>query len=172
MVQSTDSRRTIKQNSHGETFGWKRESMRGLITIFLFVGGILVAHAQTRISWDILADVQFVNEYDPNFGSTQAIPRFGEDPEQYERQEVELTGYTIPIDGTGTYYVLSKFPYANCYFCGNAGPETIVELDLKEGEKRRFETDERVIVRGVLELNESDVYRLPYILSEAVVEKL
>ncbi|MEM1326098.1 MAG: hypothetical protein AAGI23_09100 [Bacteroidota bacterium] len=146
--------------------------MKLTTTLVLVIASVLTFHAQTRINWDILADVQFVNEYDPNFGSTQSIPRFGEDPEKYERQEVELTGYTIPIDGTGTYYVLSKFPYANCYFCGNAGPETIVELDLKKGEKRRFETDERVIVRGVLELNESDVYRLPYILSEAVVEKL
>ena len=142
------------------------------LSIFFFLSlSSKNAQAQTRINWDILADVQFVSEYDASLGSVQSIPRFGEDPEQYEGELVELSGYTIPIDGTGTYYVLSKFPYADCYFCGNAGPETIVELSLRPEEQRRFKTDEKVVVTGKLELNDSDVYRLPYILVEAGVKK-
>ena len=130
------------------------------------------SNAQTRINWDILADVSFVMEYDEMLGMSQNIPRFGEDPTEYEGKEISITGYTIPIDGTGKYYVLSKFPYANCYFCGNAGPETIVELSLKPEAQRRFETDQHVIVKGKLQLNDSDVYSLPYKLVEAEVEEL
>jgi len=129
----------------------------------------LSATAQERISWDILADVAFTSEYIEEYGSMQTIPRFGEDPKAYEGKEVTISGYTIPIDGMGTYFVLSKFPYANCYFCGGAGAETIIELSLKPEHQRRFKTDERVTIKGKLKLNDSDVYTLPYLLVEAKV---
>ncbi|MEM9886708.1 MAG: DUF3299 domain-containing protein [Bacteroidota bacterium] len=141
-----------------------------LLLSFLFITSSLIA--QTRINWDILADVSFVMEYDETLGISQNVPRFGEDPKQYENQEVSISGYTIPIDGSGKYYVLSKFPYSNCYFCGNAGPETIVELSLKPKAQRRFETDQRVTVRGKLQLNTSDLYSLPYRVVDAEVEEL
>lgn len=139
--------------------------------LFLLLSSIYLV-AQIRINWDILADVQFVSEYDVSLGTVQDMPRFGEEPEAYEGKLVELSGYTIPIDGTGTYYVLSKFPYADCYFCGNAGPETIVEISLRPEEQRRFKTDEKVVVRGILKLNDRNVYRLPYLLIEAEIEKM
>ncbi|MEM0993081.1 MAG: DUF3299 domain-containing protein [Bacteroidota bacterium] len=141
-----------------------------LISLFLLLS--LTSVAQTRINWDILADVNFVVEYDETLGMSQNVPRFGEDPQQYEGEQVSISGYTIPIDGTGKYYVLSKFPYSNCYFCGNAGPETIVEISLKPKAQRRFKTDQRVTVVGKLQLNERDLYSLPYKLVEAEVEEL
>lgn len=143
-------------------------SLLAIILSFSFTA----SSAQERISWDVLADVSFVSEYVEEMGTMQSIPRFGEDPQQYEGKEISISGYTIPIDGTGTYYVLSKFPYANCYFCGGAGPETIIELSLKPDEQRRFKTDEHVTVVGKLQLNENDVYRLPYLVVEATVEPL
>ncbi|MEN0049634.1 MAG: DUF3299 domain-containing protein [Bacteroidota bacterium] len=141
-----------------------------LALFFFFL--TITASAQERINWDILADVSFVSEYVEEMGTMQSIPRFGEDPKNYEGKEISISGYTIPIDGTGTYYVLSKFPYANCYFCGGAGPETIIELSLKADAQRRFKTDEHVTIVGKLQLNENDVYRLPYLVVEATVESL
>ncbi|MEM8524266.1 MAG: DUF3299 domain-containing protein [Bacteroidota bacterium] len=146
--------------------------MKYSIFTFLFSIISITVIAQERINWDILADVSFVSEYVEEMGTMQSISRFGEDPKEREGKEISITGYTIPIDGTGTYYVLSKFPYANCYFCGGAGPETIIELSLKPDAQRRFETDERVTVTGKLQLNENDVYRLPYLVVEATVEPL
>ena len=143
-------------------------SVLALFFFFLTIS----ASAQERINWDILADVSFVSEYVEEMGTIQSIPRFGEDPKNYEGKEISISGYTIPIDGTGTYYVLSKFPYANCYFCGGAGPETIIELSLKADAQRRFKTDEHVTIVGKLQLNENDVYRLPYLVVEATVESL
>lgn len=146
--------------------------MKYSLFLFLFSIFTLNTSAQERINWDILADVSFVSEYVEEMGTMQSIPRFGEDPKNYEGKEISISGYTIPIDGTGTYYVLSKFPYANCYFCGGAGPETIIELSLKPDAQRRFKTDEHVTVVGKLQLNENDVYRLPYLVVEATVEPL
>ena len=143
-------------------------SVLALFFFFLTIS----ASAQERINWDILADVSFVSEYVEEMGTIQSIPRFGEDPKNYEGKEISISGYTIPIDGTGTYYVLSKFPYANCYFCGGAGPETIIELSLKADAQRRFKTDEHVTIVGKLQLNENVVYRLPYLVVEATVESL
>jgi len=148
------------------------KNMKYNLFIIIFCLSSIISFAQERINWDILADVSFISEYVEEMGTMQSIPRFGEDPKEYEGKEISISGYTIPIDGTGTYYVLSKFPYANCYFCGGAGPETIIELSLKPEAQRRFKTDEHVTVTGKLQLNMDDVYRLPYLVVEATVEPL
>jgi hypothetical protein len=51
-----------------------------------------------------------------------------------------------------------------CFFCGGAGPETVMEVYAKESVKY---TAEAIILRGKLELNDSDVNRLMYILNNA-----
>ena len=50
-----------------------------------------------------------------------------------------------------------------CFFCGGAGPETIMEVYTKE---EIDYTAEAVIVKGVLKLNDSDINRLIYALED------
>ena len=51
-----------------------------------------------------------------------------------------------------------------CFFCGGAGPETVMEVYAKTPVKF---TSEAVTLRGKLELNADDVNRLIYSLTEA-----
>ncbi|MNL80290.1 hypothetical protein D3C87_2071030 [compost metagenome] len=57
---------------------------------------------------------------------------------------------------------------AACFFCGGAGPESIIELQFRK-KKQRFRTDEVLTVRGKLALNANDVDHLNYILKDAEV---
>ena len=143
---------------------------------FLFFFGILIAavflapksgQAQvTELTWNMLSDVTFKDVYLEEYDIYYYYPTFGPKVLDMEGREVKISGYVIPVDYDENYYVLSAFPYASCFFCGGAGPESVIDLRLKEGH-RKFKTDERLTFRGVFRTNTSDIYSLNYILEEA-----
>lgn len=80
-----------------------------------------------------------------------------------------MRGHYIPFDlVTRNAVVISKHPYAACFFCGGAGPESVVEVVFKV-KKAKFKMDQVVTVKGKLKLNDSDVDRMTFILQEATV---
>ena len=126
--------------------------------------------AQTEIDWFILADAKFSRVLVKQYNSVYLIPKFGKQLKAYDGEEVILAGYTIPLTADFSQLVLSKSPYASCFFCGQAGPETVVELELKpKATKRRYRMDEYVRFKGVLRLNRKDPRYLCYKLTEAEV---
>ncbi len=141
------------------------------VKLFIFVVILFfqstTAFSQIKLSWNVLADVEFEPQYFEEFGADYLVPKFGGGPSFYSGKEVLISGYLIPITGAGTLYVLSKNPYASCYFCGAAGPETIVELWMKPEAIRRYKMDERLTFKGVLQLNATDIQHCNYILKEA-----
>lgn len=54
---------------------------------------------------------------------------------------------------------------ASCFFCGNGGPETIV--DLWFAQKPSFGMDELISVEGILRLNEQNPNASYYRIEEA-----
>ncbi|MFN7119393.1 MAG: DUF3299 domain-containing protein, partial [Saprospiraceae bacterium] len=86
------------------------------------------ANAQTEISWKQLADVTFKAEYFKEIDMKVLVPTFGRSIKALAGKKVAITGYLIPVDPDFKTVVLSKNSYASCFFCGGAGPETIVEL--------------------------------------------
>lgn len=120
-----------------------------------------------RALWAILGDVQF----DTPAGAdvlTMSItpPTFGEKVLALEGKEITIEGYVIPLDFQGNYIVLSANPYETCFFCGGAGPETVMEVYLKNKKKIK---SKMITVKGILELNKGDLEHLTYILKDAVV---
>ncbi len=47
----------------------------------------------------------------------------------YVGKEVYITGYVLPVDNKGEIYALSAYPFSSCFFCGGAGPETVMGLE-------------------------------------------
>lgn len=83
---------------------------------------------------------------------------------------VSLNGYAIPLEETGidTLLVLSAFPYTQCFFCGNAGPESVVEVWLKDPERRRrLSMDKKINISGRLFLNDTDPEHMQYQIRDA-----
>lgn len=125
------------------------------------------AIAQIPIDWGILADVKFEKKYDASWGTNYDEAIFGKLPLIYADQEVSISGYIIPTDGMGLSYVLSRNPNSSCFFCGAAGPETVVELRLKPKAIKRYRMDERRTFKGILQLHKNNLKQFNYVLLEA-----
>jgi hypothetical protein len=124
------------------------------------------APASVETTWADLAKVSFETRYDENAQIEILLPRFEESVRFLTDKEITITGYIIPVDVSNNYYVLSAFLFASCFFCGSAGPETVLDLNLEVDS--HFKTDERLTFKGVLKLNHSDPYQLPYRLVNAI----
>jgi len=123
--------------------------------------------AQEPIDWKVLADVRFTSHYSKDLAAYYLVPKFGSTVSKLEAQEVMLSGYFIPFNEQQQFFILSKFPLSACYFCGAAGPETIVELQLKPEAVERFRMDEVLTFKGTLKLNDNDLDHCNYILQNA-----
>lgn len=135
----------------------------GILLLFLLVG--LLVNGQQTIDWKTLADVKFTEEYSDELAAYLMIPEFGKSVKELEGKKVKIKGYVIPLDVEMNQYVLSANPFASCFFCGNAGPETVIDIFFTD--KQNIRTDEYIEIVGTLQLNERDVYKLNYILDEA-----
>lgn len=135
----------------------------------LFMGiGLNQVQAQDDNLWQSLADLTFKKEYDEMLGFKVDVPVFSETLKELEGKEVTIKGYIIPVEGykSHTEFVFSAYPYNMCFFCGGAGPETVMEVYAIEAIKY---TAEPVTIKGKLELNDSDINRLIYALNDATL---
>ena len=121
-----------------------------------------------ELTWQVLSDVEFTDIYLEELDAYYWMPEFGPQIIAAEGKEFHITGYMIPVDVDEDFYVLSRFPFANCFFCGGAGPESVIDLRFPTREKRTYQTDDRLTFRGTLRLNADDVYQMNYILEGAV----
>lgn len=137
---------------------------------FLFLILLLACYASAQaqksaqiIDWKVLAKVDFVDKYFPDFEAWYLIPKFQEEVRALDQKPIIIKGYVIPMDVEGGEYALSAYPFSACFFCGGAGPESVIKLELAE-KTERFQTDDIITFSGTLELNDSDVDNFNYIL--------
>lgn len=121
--------------------------------------------AQVKLTWDDFADVSFEPEYNAVYDVNFLMPQFGDQIQAFKGVQVQIKGYFLDISGSGEIFLVSKNPMASCFFCGAAGPETIIEVRFKKTPP--FKTDQIVTITGTLELNRDDVEHCNYILKEA-----
>lgn len=125
---------------------------------------------ENRLTWEDLQDVNFEEKYYEDIDQFMLFPVFGDKIKAMENKTWVLSGYVIPVtpgdQDNPPLYVLSANPFSACFFCGNAGPESVVELELQEPYVL-YGTDEFRSFEGSLQLNDSNVDRLNYILVDA-----
>lgn len=145
--------------------------MKKLFVLFVFSlasASLSVAIAQTSADniWKSLAKITFEKQYDEMLGFKVDVPVFSEQVKKMEGQLVKVKGYIIPVEGYKNHkeFIFSAFPYNMCFFCGGAGPETVMEVYAAEPIKY---TAEPITIVGTLELNDSDINRLIYSLKGA-----
>ncbi|TAK46134.1 MAG: hypothetical protein EPO28_02830 [Saprospiraceae bacterium] len=126
----------------------------------------LLAQANT---WKILSKITYNKEYDETLGFKVDVPVFSGDVKNLEGKEVTIKGYIIPVEGYKSHkeFIFSAYPYNMCFFCGGAGPETVMEVVSKTAVAF---TADPITLKGVLHLNATDINRLMYSLTE--VEKI
>jgi hypothetical protein len=119
----------------------------------------LLGKAQEVLPWELLAVPYSTTPdglYEPQFPSWL---------DKYQNQEIVIQGYLVPVDVEGNQYALSRYAFSSCFFCGNAEPNTVVELVFKERPDNLI-TDQFVVVKGILMFNSNDPFRLFFILQQ------
>ena len=146
--------------------------LRALFIISILFSGISIQAQSNENVWKTLSKITYKKQYDELMGFKIDIPVFSDPVKALSGQEIEIKGYIIPVEGYKSHkeFIFSAYPYNMCFFCGGAGPETVMEVLAKEPIEY---TAESVTLRGILGTNDDDINRLLYNLTEAelVVEE-
>ena len=144
-----------------------------LLLVVLFAYSIQVNAQRNKVAnyWEEMMDVTVKSKFDPVTENFTSTPTFGKKIAKLDGKKIYLKGFIIPADLTKGRMTLSKFSYSSCYFCGGAGPESVIEIIAKNPIIYRM--DKPIILEGTLRINrktedqEYDPFRLLYILEDA-----
>ncbi|MFK8101645.1 MAG: hypothetical protein AB8G15_03945 [Saprospiraceae bacterium] len=145
--------------------------MKNLWIVLCFLGTMLwnTSTAQENV-WRTLAMIKM----EKDFSSMQEGKelRFGPLIKRLEGKEITVRGYIIPLSGKKgqSHFMFSAYPYSNCFFCGKAGPESVMEVFIKDDKKVDY--SEKIIkIKGTFAIRSSDPNDIMYQLSDAVLVK-
>lgn len=149
--------------------------LRSVLFIIIFSGvvqsnGLLAQTATTGSLWKTLAKITYKKEYDEFLGFKIDKPVFSEEIKALNGKEVTVKGFIIPVEGYKSHkeFILSAFPYSMCFFCGGAGPESVMEVKSLDAIEYSAEA---IVIKGKLKLNTDDVNQLMYSLTDARLVK-
>jgi hypothetical protein len=142
--------------------------------LFLFTIGVVCGQndenesLENENTWKTLARITYKKEFDELMGFKIDKPVFSKKVKALEGKEIVIKGYIIPVEGYKSHkeFILSAFPYNMCFFCGGAGPETVMEVEASEAVKYQADA---IYLKGKLELNADDINRLMYKIVDAVL---
>ncbi len=139
-----------------------------LMLLFKLVTGFSQGEEELSM-WQLLGKIKFKQVYSEREGGLISAPVFSGALKEMEGKEVIILGYYLPFDMPAKNQMIISFnPYASCFFCGGGGPESIVEVELKESIPK-LKVDELVRVKGKLKFNDSDWNRMIFIIENAEI---
>ena len=144
--------------------------MKKIIVLMLLTVPTMISFGQTKFdAWDAFAKTKFEPKYYEKLGEYLFYPTFSAELKALVGKEITIQGFYVPFaPEDGNYIVLSKYPMSQCFFCGGAGPESIVEVNFAR-ELPKFQIDDLVTVKGKLKLNTDDMDHVNFILTDAVL---
>lgn len=105
-----------------------------------------------KITWKTLSEIDY-KEVDYKDESVMFVPVFSQNVKKINGKKISISGFIVPI--TKSTYAISRYDMASCFFCGNAGPESIIGLKFKKN-PGSIKTDSFVTIEGFLKLNDSE----------------
>lgn len=121
------------------------------------------------LNWQILQSVEFKPKYVKEVNFEMLFPIFTNQLLKLNGQKVIISGYCVPFDKSNQKIALSATNYASCFFCGKAGPASVMTIKLKSPTK--YKLDAFKYFEGILKLNDSNIKEFYYILENAVEYK-
>lgn len=124
------------------------------------------------VPWKYLMSVKFEEQYNEKMGMEVSLPIFSDTLKMLDGKRVQVEGFYIPVDETGNekIVILSAYPFAQCFFCGKAGVESIIDI-LSPKKLPVLKVDTKIKFRGRLKLNRDNFDYLIYVLEEAEMVK-
>jgi hypothetical protein len=145
--------------------------MKKFLMVMVLAVGCLDGLAQTKqynglpsLVWPKLYDVKFVKASDKD--GEYEKPIFGDAAKSLNGKSVTLPGYIVPFE-TGMrskHLMFTSLPLNACFFCGVGGPETVVEVFLKNEINY---SDKPMEIKGTLRINDKDPDKMIYVLENA-----
>lgn len=146
--------------------------MKKFVVAMILVAGCLNVLAQKKeynglpsLVWPKLYDVKFVKATDQN--GEYDKPVFGAAAKSLNGKVISLPGYIVPFETGVTkskHFMFTSLPLNACFFCGVGGPETVVEVFLKN---EISYSDKPMEIKGVLRINDKDPDKMIYMLENA-----
>lgn len=146
-----------------------KTGLRLCLLVFAFCLGTQAVSAQN--TWITLSKVKYNRQFDEMMGIEVKTPEYSEEIIALQGKTVDVEGYIIPLKGerAQSHFMFSAYPYAMCYFCGGAGPETVMQVFMEGDEKVPY-TSKKVKLKGKLTLSYGDINNMMYTLSNAEVQ--
>lgn len=120
------------------------------------------------LTWKLLGQIKYVKRVTDDYPEGVMFPIVNTTLKAKNKKPIIMSGFIIPIDNKT--YALSKNVFASCFFCGQAGPETIMGIKFKDP-SIRLKTDQYVTLQGNFRYNDSDVDDWIYHIDNAVIVK-
>jgi len=139
------------------------------IYIFLLLFSLNGLNAQDKTDhWNTLAMVNMESKFDDMMGMIIKTATPTPIAEKLNAQELEIRGYIIALAAKTelSHFMFSRYPQNMCFFCGAAGPESAMQVFMKEGHKVDYTAD-KVIIKGTLNIQKGDPSGLIYTLTNA-----
>jgi hypothetical protein len=138
--------------------------------ILLMISWTTSMSAQDSNVWGTLAMVQSTSEYNSDYGYEVQKVSVSAVVQALENKEIAVEGYIVPLSGKieQSHFMLSSLPVNMCFFCGKAGPETAMQVFMKQSKKIAY-TENKIKVKGRLIVNPNSQNEILYTLEDAIL---
>lgn len=122
------------------------------------------------LPWKYLLRLKMDSVYNNQLGMVVEMPVFNDTLKALEGKQVVVEGFYIPATETkdNQVVILSAYPFAQCFYCGKAGIESVIDV-LSVEPLPRMKTDTKTHIRGRFKLNADNFDYLVYVLEESVL---
>lgn len=118
------------------------------------------------LNWKLLGQIKYLKKPSKDYPEGVMFPVINPTLKAKNNKTIYMTGFIVPIDNKN--YALSKNVFASCFFCGQAGPETIMGIKFKNP-ATKLKTDQYVTLQGTFRYNDDDVDDWIYHIENAVI---
>jgi len=146
--------------------------LRLILTSLFLVGFATLALSQKKLTWKVMSKMEFEEEYNEEYGFDVPYPIFNDQVKALAGKQVTVEGYIIPLEVGDDHelLVLSKYPESTCFFCGMAGPETVVDvIPVRKIKNRELNIQGKMTFKGTLKLNRDNLDHMNYMIVDAEI---
>lgn len=145
------------------------KALKILFPLLILLISLSAIHKEPDL-WVLFSKTRFTERLNRELSMYFLYPSFPDELKAIDGQEITLSGFYIPLDfEDDRTIIISKYPMAQCFFCGGAGSESVAVAYLQGKPGKRFKTDQIIKVKGILTLNEKDVDELNFIIKHAKI---
>lgn len=142
--------------------------MKSICLIFFLLLNTGLCAQVSDDPWATLSLVEKESKFDDMMGMIVQTARPLAPASALNGKTIEIKGYIIALDAKAElkHFMFSRYPQNMCFFCGAAGPESAMQVFMREGDTVDY-TSDKVVIKGKLSIQAGDPSGLIYTMSNA-----